>query len=198
MIVGLTGGVSSGKSLVAEELKRLGAAVIDADRIARDIVLPGESAYNDVVREFGEGILSKDGSINRAALANIVFSDPEKLKRLNRITHPPIIRKIVEELESCREEHPDVIIVLDAPLLVEVGLHRTVDKVIVVYADEDTRIKRLKEKNNLTAEEARRRINAQIPLPKKLEYADFVIDNNGTREETLKETRKVYSELTGC
>lgn len=195
MIVGLTGGVASGKSLVSEELERLGAIIIDADSIAREIASPGTDVYGAIVREFGRGILAPDGSIDRRALGSIVFSDPGKLKRLNLITHPPIMRRIVEELEACGKKHPASVIVVDAPLLIEVGLHRSMDKVIVVYTDEDKQLERLKKKSGLTEEEAKNRINAQLPLSRKLEYADYVIDNNGTLEETLKEAQRVYSEL---
>jgi len=197
VIVGLTGGVSSGKSLVAGELKRLGARIIDADEIAREVTCPGKDAYNGIVKEFGSGVLSPDGQINRKALGAIVFSDYEKLRRLNEITHPGIMREIVLRLSLFGEKYPGELLILDAPLLIEVGLHKTMDRVIVVYADEDKQIERLKKKDNLSDDEALKRIRAQIPLSKKRGYADFVIDNNGNVEETLKQVKDVYLKLKG-
>lgn len=195
MIVGLTGGVASGKSLVAGEFKNLGALMIDADEIAREVVCPGKDAYEAVVREFGKKVLKGDGSIDRGRLGKIVFSDQRRLEKLNAITHPPIMRRIVELMESLRDARPGEIIVLNAPLLIEVGLHKTVDTVVVVYANEENQLLRLRKRDNLGEEEAKARMNAQIPLSKKLGYADFVINNNGAREDTLEQARKVYSML---
>ncbi|MDO8426801.1 MAG: dephospho-CoA kinase [Deltaproteobacteria bacterium] len=197
MIAGLTGGIATGKSLVSNELKRLGARIIDADIIAREIVEPGKPAYNEIVEEFGKGILNEDGTLNRRELGRIVFSDKEKLKRINGITHPGIIKRIEEEISKISSGKDDSIIVVDAAVLIEAGAHKDMDKVIVVYADEDKQIERIKRRDNLTESEARCRIGSQIPLKEKVKYADYVIDNNGRMEETLKEARELYLKLKG-
>ncbi len=197
MIVGLTGGVASGKSLVAGELKKLGAHIIDADVISREIVEPGSEAYRDIVREFGEGVLRADGTIDRKALGRIVFADPARLSALNGITHPRIIEKIRSGMKALGERFADALIVVDAALLIEVGLHREMSRVIVVYADEDRQVERIMARDGLGEKEARERINSQMPLSRKVEYADFVIDNNGSVEDTRRLVKELYLKLTG-
>lgn len=195
MIVGLTGGVASGKSLVSKELKRLGAHIIDADVIAREVVRPGEDAYNEIVREFGPSVLNGDGTIDRKKLGSIVFSDEEKRKRLNAITHPRIRQRIHDEIDGVEKKDRGALIVLDIALLIEGGLYnnyRKLDSVIVVYADEAAQIERLKGRDSLTEEEARKRVAAQMPLKEKLKYADYTINNNGTVEETIGQTRELF------
>lgn len=191
MVVGLTGGLSSGKSLVSGEFKRLGAHVIDADIIAREVLEKGGPAYMETVREFGEGVLSEDGSINRRRLAGAVFSDASKLKRLNEITHPLILKRIREEVSIAKAP----LVVVDAALLIETGLHREMDKVIVVFADEKSQIERFRKKEGATEEEARARMEAQMPLSEKLSYADYVIDNSSSMEASRREARRIYSEM---
>ena len=154
MIIGLTGAVASGKSLVADEFEKLGARVIDADIIAREVLSPGEEQFNQVVEEFGTKILTEDGEIERLKLAEIVFNDCEKLTRLNQITHPEIIKRILVRIEEIRAEDPEVLIVLDAPLLIEVGLHEKVDRVVVVYVDDSTLIERIVERDKLDPKDA--------------------------------------------
>lgn len=198
MVVGLTGGVASGKSLVEGEFKRLGAMIIDADVVAREITAPGKPAYKKIVREFGKKILLPDGQINRKILGTLVFSDPEKLKKLNEITHPPIIREIKKLSLELKKKYPQSIIVVNAPLLIEVGLHKKMNKVVVVYADENISVERIKKRDGLTKEEALSRIKTQMPLEKKIEFADFVIYNNGDKEDTLKEARDVWKRLEKC
>jgi len=196
--VGLTGGVASGKSLVSGGLKRLGAHIIDADVISREIVAPGEPAYREIASTFGKGVIRADGTIDRKALGSLVFSDPEKRKILNKITHPRIIEKIGLEIKALEAKGGDPLIVVDAALLIEVGLHKEMSKVIVVYADEEKQIRRIISRDHLTEKEARERVNAQMPLPEKLKYADFVIDNNGSVEDTLKSVKELYGRLTGA
>jgi dephospho-CoA kinase len=197
VIVGLTGGVASGKSLVSGELKRLGAHIIDADVISREIVEPGEPAYREIASVFGKGVLRADGTIDRRALGGIVFSDPGKLKILNEITHPRIIEKIGSAIKALQAKGGDPLIVVDAALLIEVGLHKEMSKVIVVYADEEKQVQRIISRDHLIEKEARERINAQMPLREKLRYADFVIDNNGRVEDTLKSVKELYGRLAG-
>ena len=191
MLIGLTGGIASVKSLVAEELKRLGAHLIDADEIAREVVKRGLPAYNEIVKEFGEKILNPDKTINRKVLGNIVFSNTELRRRLERITHPKIRKKIDKYIKEIKGRNPDAIIVVDAALLIEAGLYKKMEKVIVVYADEKTQIERLMERDGFTMDEAKNRLSAQIPLTEKRRYADFVIENvEGKNKEKIKDEVK--------
>lgn len=195
MVVGLTGGLGTGKSLVAKEFKRLGAHLVDADEIAREVTRPGTPAYDGIKKEFGPGFIGPDGAIDRKALASLAFSDPERLKRLNEITHPAIIREIEARVEVIKKDHPGEIIVLDAPLLIEVGLEKKMDRVVVVYADEKTQTQRIRERNGLGLEEAQMRIGAQMPVKEKVDFADFVIDGNGSVEEALGAVEGIYERL---
>lgn len=196
MIVGLTGGVAAGKSLVSRELQRLGASVIDADVIAREVVEPGSPVLKEIAREFGPEAIKDDGTLDRAYVGGIVFSDQARLKRLNEITHPTIRRRIRDEVERVRREDPDGLVILDVALLIENGLDAEVDRVVVVYADRETQVKRLVKRNGLGVERARHMVDAQMPMSEKAARADYVIDNTGTREETLDRTRALWRELT--
>lgn len=197
MLIGLTGGIASGKSLVAEELKRFGAHLIDADEIAREVVKTGLPAYLDIVKEFGERILNPDKTINRKELGRIIFSYADFRRRLERITHPRIREKIDAEISAIKAKNPETVIVVDAALLIEGGLYKKMDKVIVVYADEKTQIKRLTERDGLTIEDAKNRISSQMPLKEKRRYADFVIENveGKNREEVKEEVKRVFDRL---
>ncbi|HAG50603.1 MAG TPA: dephospho-CoA kinase [Deltaproteobacteria bacterium] len=197
MLIGLTGGIASGKSLVAGELKRLGAYLIDADEIAREVVKRGLPAYSEIVKEFGEKILNPDKTINRKELGRIVFSNPELRKRLEQITHPRIRKKIEAEISAIKAKNPKAVIVVDAALLIEGGLYKKMDKVIVVCADEKTQIKRLTERDGLAIEDAKNRIASQMPLKEKRRYADFVIENveGKSREEVKEEVKRVFDRL---
>ena len=196
MIVGLTGGIATGKSLVAGELKRCGAAVIDADRISREIVEPGKPAYNDIVKEFGPGIIQPDGTVDRKALGNIVFCDPVALDRLNSITHPRIRERIREEAGRLSADG-EAIVVLDIALLIEMGVRYEVEKIIVVYCDDEQQVQRLMERDNLTRVEAQKRLSCQMDIKEKLKYADYVIDNSGPMDKTIEQARALYGELKG-
>ncbi len=196
MKVGLTGGVATGKTLVSKELKKLGAHVIDADVISREITGPGAPAYMEIVNEFGEGILREDKTIDRKALGRIVFSDPEKLSVLNRITHPRIIERINSEIAALEERHgDDPLIIVDAALLIEAGLQKDMEKVIVVYADEEKQIERIMKRDGLSEREAGQRIKAQMPIALKLKHADFEVNNNGGIEETLRYVKELYGKI---
>jgi len=197
MVAGLTGSIASGKSLVSAELKRLGAHVVDADIVAREVVEPGCPALEEIEKEFGPSVIKADGALDRAALAAIVFSDADRLKALNSITHPRIIARQRELVAGIKKEFADPFIVVDAAVLIEAGEHRQMDVVIVVSCDEERQIERLAERG-LTRQEALKRIRAQMPLKEKLKYADYVIENNGTVEETLKKTRALYNRLSGA
>ncbi len=196
-MVGLTGGVASGKSHVAAVFKKLGAHLIDADEIAREVVNPGEPAHGEIVEEFGEGVLNEDGTIDRKGLGAMVFGDPGAREKLNAITHPRIMDEIEKRTECLRKGHPDGIVIVDAPLLIEVGLHRKMDKVVVVHTDDETLVKRLMKRDGLTEDEARARLAAQMPVSEKVRYADFVIDSTGSKEDTVKKAEEVYRKIEG-
>jgi dephospho-CoA kinase len=193
-VIGLTGGIATGKSFVSEYLRELGAEIIDADEIARQVVQPGKSALREIVTEFGESVLNADGSLNRKKLGELVFSDPVKLDRLNRITHPYILAEIRMLLKKFRTSNTCRMIVLDAPLLFEVGLDSLVDEVWVVAVDYHTQLKRLMNRDNLTEDEAKCRIAAQMPLDEKVEKAQYIIDNSFSPEETKQQVKRLWDD----
>jgi len=181
LLIGLTGGIASGKSKISLFLKSQGAVIIDADEIARHVVEPLSSAWKNIVEVWGTDILRPDQSLDRQKLASIVFSDKNELEKLNNITHPEIIREIKERISR---EPAGTLMVLDAPLLIESGLFAIVDYVWLVSVTEATQIKRLMERDGMTMEAAQKRISMQMPLEKKKEYAHVIIDNNGEWEDT--------------
>jgi dephospho-CoA kinase len=194
-VIGLTGGVASGKSTVSRMLSELGAYVIDADLIARQVVEPGREAWKEVADAFGEGVLNPDRTINRKALGDIVFNDREALSKLNSIIHPRVIATENEQIKEIQKREPQAIIVLDIPLLIETGGLGRVEKLIVVVADEDRQIERLVERRGLSREEAMKRIRTQMPLKEKAKFADYVIDNNGTLEATLSQVKSIWKDI---
>ncbi len=186
LVIGLTGGIATGKSTVSEMFKEMDIPVVDADVISREVVEPGELAYEKIVDTFGEEVLHPDGTLNRKKLGSIVFGDEQKRKQLNEIVHPEVRKKMISERDRyVQKGHP--IVVLDIPLLFESKLTHFVDKTLLIYVDEDIQLKRLMNRDQSTKEEALQRINAQFPISKKLELADAVIYNNGTIEETKEQ-----------
>ena len=194
-MVGLTGGVGSGKSVVSQILKEEGAYIIDADQIARELVQPRTPTWKELIKVFGKEILQKDGSIHRKKLADKVFSDPEQRGQLNRILHPRIKKEMGRRVKAIRQKDPEAIVVIDAPLLIETGDHREMEKVIVVLSTEEQQIERLKERQGVDQEEARRIIASQIAREERLKVSDFVIRNEGSLEETVKRAKEVFQEL---
>jgi dephospho-CoA kinase len=198
MIIGLTGGVATGKTLVAEEFRRLGAVVIDTDELAREVVRPGGPAYTGIVEAFGAGILQADGvEIDRKALGSLVFGDDENLKRLNSLTHPHILKIMRERVREAKAADAKAVIIVVVPLLYEVGLEGEMDAVAVVSAPEETQVKRLMARDGLSREEALRRVSAQLPIDEKKRRGDYVIENTGSMEDALREARRVYSAIAG-
>jgi len=194
IIVGLTGGVGTGKSTVASLFRELGAYVIDWDELARDAVRPRSRAWREIVGCFGQDILDSDSTINRRRLADIVFSDSEKLGRLNRIVHPEVFREDQRITAEIRSLDSDAVVIKDIPLLHEAAGHMGFDKVIVVCATEAARLQRL-EARGMSRDDARRRIESQLPLEDKARSADFVIDNDGLPEETKRQVKAIYCSL---
>jgi len=174
--IGLTGGIASGKSTVSAMLAELGAFVVDADKIAREIVAPHQPAYNDIVAEFGPQVLDAAGNLNRQVLAEIIFNDVIAKQRLERITHPRIRQRMLELRDSVRGRYE--VVVFDVPLLIEKGWGEIVDTIWVVYVNRATQIARLMARDRLTREQAEARIANQMSLDEKVKYADVVIDNN--------------------
>ncbi|MEK3852890.1 dephospho-CoA kinase [Cytobacillus sp. FSL H8-0458] len=186
LTVGLTGGIASGKSTVSSLLIEKGYTVIDADIEARLAVEKGEEAYQEIVRYFGERILLKDGSIDRAELGSVIFHDETERKVLNSIVHPAVRKRMTAKKEQAISRNEQLII-LDIPLLFESKLQYMCDRTLLVYADEDIQLKRLMQRNQMSEKEAMARIQSQMPLRDKKALADDVIDNNGTIEETEKQ-----------
>jgi len=195
LIVGLTGGVASGKSTVAKVWQEEGAYVIDADQIARDLVRPHTSTWRELVKVFGKEILQKDESLDRKALAAIIFSDPDKRNRLNELLHPRIKEETRRRLVSIGQSDPEAMVVIDAALLVETGSYREVDQLVVVDATEAQQIDRLGKREGIEPEEALRMMSAQMPLEEKVKVADRVIRTEGSLEETRRKAREVFQEL---
>ena len=195
LIAGLTGGIASGKSLVARVFKDLGAQVIDADKIVHELLEPGQRAWQEVLAYFGAEIQLPDKTIDRRKLGELVFNDPAKRDWLNKCLHPKVFEAYVTRVNHLRARQPGALVLLDAALLVETGYHRKMDKVIVVYASEEDQQKRLMERDRFTAEQATARIRSQMPLAEKRQYADYVIDNQGTREETERQARELFARL---
>ena len=193
LLVGLTGGIATGKSTVSEILARLGAVLVDADRLAREVVASGEPALADVVREFGD-VLRPDGTLDRKKLAAIVFADPSRRKRLEAILHPAIRARFDARLDALTREGFEGIVVFDAPVMIESGGYKNMDRLIVVVTDEATQRAR-QVARDADAADGERRIASQMPLAEKAKLADYVIDNTGDRAATEARTREVHAAL---
>ncbi|GGE76824.1 dephospho-CoA kinase [Priestia taiwanensis] len=185
VVIGLTGGIASGKSTVSTMLEEIGIPVIDADKIAKEVVEVGQEAYIKIVATFGEEILLPNGELDRLKLGAIIFNDAEKRKILNNIVHPAV-RECMNERKNRYLQAGEEAVVLDIPLLFEGNLTNIVDKVLVVYVDEEVQLDRLMKRNDFTKEEALARIHSQMPLKEKVSRSDEAINNNGSLEETKK------------
>ncbi len=193
--VGLTGSIAVGKSYVLSVLAELGCVTFDADKIAHLVMQPGRPACDDLVREFGESVLAADGSIDREKLGLIVFADHARRARLNEIVHPRVIEEQNRLLAEAEARDPNGIAVIDAALMIESGGYKRFDKLIVVYCDRETQIERLMRRNNITREDAERRVAAQMSSEEKLRYADYRVSTAGTFEETRQRVIEVYDDL---
>ena len=194
IIVGLTGGIATGKSLVSHRLAELGALMVDADTIAHDVMKQGTPAWKEVVNMFGREYLLPDGELNRKALGRVIFHDAARKEQLNQIVHPRVFERISQAIvEIINEtEAPDTIVILDVPLLYESGMYRDVSDIIVVYATPAQQLERLMARDPLTEVDARARIHSQLSIEEKKEKADMFIDNSGTIEETLAQVDKIF------
>ncbi len=193
-VIGLTGGIGSGKSTVSRYLAELGAQVIDADTVAHEVFEPGTEGWRALVNTFGEGILSPEGEIDRKKLGAIVFNDPEALSRLNGIVHPQAYQLVKSRLEEYRKQGVAVV-VLEVILLVEAGWAHLADETWVTVASEDSVVKRLKQQRGLTEEEILARIRSQTPSEERVKHADVAIDNDGDPEETKKKVKELWDKI---
>jgi dephospho-CoA kinase len=194
-LVGLTGGIASGKSLVARVFKDLGAHIIDADRIVHDLLEPGQQTFQEVLDHFGQEILLPNDGIDRRKLGEIVFNNAEKRAWLNSCLHPRVFHVYTTQVQQLRRWQPDSIIVFDAALLIETGYHRNMDRTVVVYADVEQQIERLMLRDHLSREQALSRIASQMPLSEKRGHVDHVIDNTGTRADTERQAHELFNRL---
>ncbi len=222
--VGLTGGIASGKSVVGEIFVALGARLVQADRIAHDLMLPGQPVYNQVVRHFGGGILNPDLSVNRAKLADAAFGpgtgsagsaqansaaapaaissrSPSRVEELNRIVHPAVIRSQEEWMEEMGRQDPHAVAIVEAALILEAGAAKRFDRLVVVTCSDEQRIARFAARHKMALEAARkeveRRMAAQLPEVEKIKAADYVIDNSGSLEQTKGQVRELWERLRG-
>jgi len=195
LIAGLTGGLACGKSFVAHAFADLGCHVVEADQLGHAVLLPDGEAYGPVVALFGEEILNEDRTINRQRLGRMVFGEPAKLAELNAIVHPAVQRRARKMFDEIAQRDPDGIVIYVAAILVETGGWRDYDKLIVTDCSRETQIQRAVERFGATPEDVEARLSRQLPAEKKREVADFVIDTNGTKEDTLHQTKMVFEEL---
>jgi dephospho-CoA kinase len=197
LIVGLTGGIVSGKSTVASMFKDLGAKIVDADKLGHSVILPNKSAWKKIVKIFGKDILQNDLTVDRGKLGKIVFTNQALLKKLNEITHPEITKIIKKEINLAKDKtrSQEKILIIDAALIYEAKIDRLMDKIIVVCIDEDKQIKRLIKRNNLSKDEALQRIKSQMPMREKAKMADYVIDNSSSLDKTKEQVEKIWEEL---
>ena len=193
--IGLTGGLASGKSFVGKELEAAGCFVVRLDDLGHAVLAVGGEAYAPVVEAFGPGILNPDASINRRALGELVFADPELLKRLNALTHPPIRARAKALRDGHTAAHPDAIVVTEAAILIETGGHKDCDRLVLAHCGLEQQIERAMERDGLSREEVMNRISRQMPLGDKKKYANYVIDTSGTKESTREQTRTLYTLL---
>lgn len=192
MIIGLTGGIACGKSTVARMLEKRGAKIVDADLIAREVVEPGSPVLAQIVDRFGRDVLNADGSLNRKRLADIIFSDAEAKRDLERLTHPAIRARIRERLAELERERPRGLNVADIPLLYESKLEHEYPEIMVVYVPESVQLQRLMERDGLDERQAMSRIRAQMPIEEKKRRADIVIDNSGSLRETEEQVDRFW------
>ena len=195
LLIGLTGGIASGKTTVSNMFVKLGAHLIDADVIARDVVKPDKPAWKEIVSAFGESVLDDKKEIIREKLAATIFNSPEKRKQLEAITHPRIIEEENRLINEIRKNNKPGIIILDAALLIEAGHHNRVDKLIVVYLNKNTQIKRLRKRDSLSFADAKKRLDSQMSLNEKVNLANYVIDNGKSTDESEKQVSQIYKKL---
>ena len=195
IIAGLTGGIASGKSTVSRFLSDAGAHVIDADKIARAVVEPGTAGYDAIISSFGRTILLPDGKIDRKHLGEIIFNDPDKKAHLNAIVHPLVFERSAGMIADIAAQAPDAVVIMDVPLLMEVGMEHDLAEVIVVYVPETIQLERLMSRDRIDEQAAMARIRSQMSIEKKRQLATIVIDNSGTLSDSRGRARAVFNRL---
>jgi len=196
LIVALTGGIATGKSVVAKVLEDLGCYIHHADRIAHELIEPGTPAWEKIVTHFGQKILNKDQSVNRSRLGEIIFADEKERSFLNRLIHPLVLEKKKEVVNLLQKEGRFKIFISEAALTIEAGFADFFDKIIIVYCKKEIQIKRLMERDKISRKEALKKIKSQMKPEKKLIYADYIIDSSGSIQSTIEQTERVYRNLT--
>lgn len=195
LLVGLTGGIATGKSTVSEMLRRRGAVIIDADLLAREVVAPGEPALAAIADEFGPDVIAADGTLDRKKLGAIVFRDAARRTRLEAITHPAIRERFARRIAELTERGFTGLVFFDAPVMIESGTYKHMDRLVVVATDPATQIARLMARDGIDREEAERKIASQMPVAEKAKVAEYVIDNAGDRAATERQVERVYEAL---
>jgi dephospho-CoA kinase len=195
MNIGLTGGIACGKSTVSKMLVDKGAILVDADAIAREVVMPGEPGWKSVIHRFGEEIVLPDHTLDRKKLGEIVFSDKQARIDLQEVLHPLIRARMKQQMDAGEKSHPKQLVVVDVPLLYESRLESQFKAVVVVYVDRETQIRRLIQRDSITLRQAEHRLNAQMSIEEKKERADYVIDNRGTLEDTKKQIDALWKKI---
>jgi dephospho-CoA kinase len=192
--IGLTGSIATGKSTVSRMLSELGATIIDADKIAFDAVLSGKPAWQKIIDYFGENILLGSGEIDRMALGDIIFNDPDKKHALNCIVHPEVFSEMARQVDEAAK-NPDAVIILDVPLLIESGMHKGMSDVILVYTPEEVQLERLMARDNIISTAAMAKIRSQMSVEEKKRHATIIIDNSFSFKETHEQVIKVFNQL---
>lgn len=195
LLVGLTGGLASGKSLVGAALAGLGCHLIKADDLGHQVLLPGGEAYDATINEFGDAILDDDAMIDRRRLASLVFNHPERLAKLNAIVHPAVFRREKEIEEDIAGRDPEGIVVVEAAILVETGSYKRFDKLILAVCTPEQQIERAMHRDRFTKEEVLARLERQLPLAEKMRLAHYIIDTSGSKEQTHAQVRELYQTL---
>jgi dephospho-CoA kinase len=195
LLVGLTGGIATGKSTVSALLRQLGCEIIDADLLAREVVEPGQPALAQIVTEFGRDVVTAAGALDRKKLGAIVFANPERRRRLEAITHPAIRDRFQARLDELAERGFVGLVVFDAAVMIESGNYKNMDRLVVVVTDEPTQLARLHGRDGTDDAENRRKVASQMPLAEKAKLAEYVIDNSGDREATAEQVRRVFAVL---
>lgn len=195
LLVGLTGGMGSGKTLAASFFKDLGAFILDADLICRKLVEPGQPAWNEISSTFGREVFTEAGNLDRKTLADIVFAAPEKKAVLEGILHPKVFELEGLEYEAIRKKHPNAVVIVDAALLIESGNYKNMDKVLVVNADEKSRINRIMARSNMSQDEVIARIQNQMPNEEKVGFADFVLENSSDKDHLRSQVENIHAKL---
>ena len=195
ILIGLTGGVATGKSTVAKMFEQCGAIVIDADKLAREVVQPNKPAWHEIVRRFGKSVLNSDKTINRQTLGQIIFQNRTKRRQLEQIIHPRVAREQARLTRQAARKDPKAVVIYDVPLLFEAGIDKRVDKTVVVTADQTTQLSRLRKRNGLSRSEALRRIRSQISLAKKRRWADYVLDGTMRRSKLVRKVANLLGQF---